>query len=838
MTKISPWHIPIIPVLFLFCTGESRVAPREKPAAEVSRSVPGSVSSDTGADDSGCSLSPAREGQGPASLLEKTGGVRATSSGIYTRMNNLVSLYPQLCTKQIYGYTDTHNRELCAIKISDNAATDENEPGILFDGGIHGNEYAGTDLTIRFAEYLCANYGSNSTVTNLINSREIWFFCMVNPEGRDLATRGNGRGFDLNKAFGYMQSGGFTEEETRAVRDCLLDNQFAIHLTYHASSEYLLFPWSFSGTDIPDKTFHKQIADLYSTTSGHYLPRNNIQAFYNYPSNGDLIDFSYGTLGNLAFHVQMINGQTTALNDTYFNYNALAMLKMIEYAGYGIEGVVADQATKAPVAAIILVNSSFPVYTDPAAGDFHKYVPAGTCSLTVIANGYKPETINNIIVADQSTTTVNVQLQKETHNQVYAYRVLYAESGTGITPAVLGRPDDVTFSGTVVVDMQFDITGKPGNDIKVHTTGAVTCRASKEPDGPWHNLGTGTEFDLLAGGLTSARYFKLSGGAIDAVEATHVTADPCEEPAIVSHPSGKTIAAGQTATLTVTASGTPALLYQWYEGSKGETGKPAGSVGSSFVTPALNVTTRYWVRVTNACGSADSDAAVVECYSLLGSFSIGGYLGTGTASPERAIHIRGQNAVFRMDRPRDSAAFMIVRNNDAGSVLKTFLVGVNATGINQGGFIINDLGSVTSGGGINRLTIGNTGIAGFGSQVRATSFITASSRRLKTRIQAMTGALAALQRLQGYRFNWKASGDEGVGFIAEELAAGLPILTVLDGERPAGVDPARVTALLLESIKEQQAEINHLKTQRKRLEQLLAELLRLRPGAGQGKKTQ
>lgn len=82
-------------------------------------------------------------------------------------------------------------------------------------------------------------------------------------------------------------------------------------------------------------------------------------------------------------------------------------------------------------------------------------------------------------------------------------------------------------------------------------------------------------------------------------------------PAISVHPSGTTIAAGQTAALSVTALGN-GLAYQWYAGSAGDTSAPvSGATAASFTTPALNAAASYWVRVTNAGGAMDSRAAAI-----------------------------------------------------------------------------------------------------------------------------------------------------------------------------------------------------------------------------------
>jgi Ig-like domain CHU_C associated len=55
------------------------------------------------------------------------------------------------------------------------------------------------------------------------------------------------------------------------------------------------------------------------------------------------------------------------------------------------------------------------------------------------------------------------------------------------------------------------------------------------------------------------------------------------------------------------------MTIQWYEGVSGDTSQlvPNGT-SATLVTPPLLGTTRYWVRVTNDCGSADSAAAVVN----------------------------------------------------------------------------------------------------------------------------------------------------------------------------------------------------------------------------------
>jgi hypothetical protein len=87
-----------------------------------------------------------------------------------------------------------------------------------------------------------------------------------------------------------------------------------------------------------------------------------------------------------------------------------------------------------------------------------------------------------------------------------------------------------------------------------------------------------------------------------------------------------------------------------------------------------------------------------------------GWLGIGT-SPARSIHLSGNNAVFRMDRDVDSAAFILVRTafKDFNTVWKTFYVGIDASGVNNGEFFIGDVGTNVSGASTKRLRIYNNG---------------------------------------------------------------------------------------------------------------------------------
>jgi Ig-like domain CHU_C associated len=84
-----------------------------------------------------------------------------------------------------------------------------------------------------------------------------------------------------------------------------------------------------------------------------------------------------------------------------------------------------------------------------------------------------------------------------------------------------------------------------------------------------------------------------------------------DPPKITKQPSATTVAKGKKATLRVLA--TNAASYQWYKGKTGNTGSPVrGATAAKFTTPALKVSTNYWVRVSNAAGRANSKTRLVK----------------------------------------------------------------------------------------------------------------------------------------------------------------------------------------------------------------------------------
>jgi hypothetical protein len=97
-----------------------------------------------------------------------------------------------------------------------------------------------------------------------------------------------------------------------------------------------------------------------------------------------------------------------------------------------------------------------------------------------------------------------------------------------------------------------------------------------------------------------------------------ITVEACSAPTITTQPSSPNVAPGTSATLTVAATGTSPLNFQWYQGAVENTSTPVGTNSSTFTTPPLHATTQYWVRVSNSCGGANSIQVTVTVGQCVG----------------------------------------------------------------------------------------------------------------------------------------------------------------------------------------------------------------------------
>jgi hypothetical protein len=98
-----------------------------------------------------------------------------------------------------------------------------------------------------------------------------------------------------------------------------------------------------------------------------------------------------------------------------------------------------------------------------------------------------------------------------------------------------------------------------------------------------------------------------------------------------------------------------------------------------------------------------------------------------------------------------------------------------------------------------------------GGSVLADGYATYSSARWKTNIQTYTRGLSTIAQLRGVSYNRKSDSKLELGLIAEEVAKVVPEIVTFQADTAEGIDYSRLTAILIEAVKEQQNQIQELK---------------------------
>lgn len=248
-------------------------------------------------------------------------------------------------------------RTIWGGKISDNVASDEDEPEVLFTHHQHAREHLTVEQALYTLKMLTDEYSVDTQITDLVNSREIWMVFDMNPDGGeyDIATgtyqswRKNRQinagsafvGTDLNRNWDYLWgccggsssvtssetyrgSSAFSAPETTVVRNFVNSRvingkqQISVAIDFHTYSELILWPYGYTTTDVPadmtldDRNTLAAMGVSMAATNG-YTPE---QASDLYLTDGTINDWLYGVHGILNYTFEMYPA-TAALGGFY-----------------------------------------------------------------------------------------------------------------------------------------------------------------------------------------------------------------------------------------------------------------------------------------------------------------------------------------------------------------------------------------------------------------------------------------------------------------------------------------------------------------------------------------
>lgn len=234
---------------------------------------------------------------------------------VVAKLNELANKRPDLVKLFSIGKT-SQNRDMWMMKISDNVATDELEPEVKYISSMHGDEITGRELMLKLIEDLINGYGTNETITQLINNTEVYIMASMNPDGSELHQRANGRNSDLNRDFPDFSTSDnqntFTnrEIETVNVMKFQASRHFALSANFHGGSVVVNYPWDTASDLFPLDHLVREISLEYaSKVPGMYDSREFDGGVTNgydwYEVDGGMQDWSYFWHGDLQVTIEL-----------------------------------------------------------------------------------------------------------------------------------------------------------------------------------------------------------------------------------------------------------------------------------------------------------------------------------------------------------------------------------------------------------------------------------------------------------------------------------------------------------------------------------------------------
>ncbi len=177
----------------------------------------------------------------------------------------------------------------------------------------------------------------------------------------------------------------------------------------------------------------------------------------------------------------------------------------------------------------------------------------------------------------------------------------------------------VSAAGTAPFSYQWR---KNSTNISGATNASYTTPATTSAD-------NGEKFDVVVSN---------SAGSVTSAQASLTVSAATVAPSITTQPANQSVAAGQTATFSVGASGTAPLSYQWRKNSV----NISGATSSSYTTPATTSSDngeKFDVVVSNSVGNATSNQATL-------TVSAAPVAPTITVQPANQTVTAGQTATF------------------------------------------------------------------------------------------------------------------------------------------------------------------------------------------------
>ncbi len=397
-----------------------------------------------------------------------------TPADIGKTLSELAARHPGICRLHSIGQSP-QGRDLWMVRITDSPEIEEDEPEVLFVGGIHGDEPPGTILCLRFISMLLENYGADAALTEWVDETEIWVLPLMNPDGYAAGSRYTARGEDLNRSFpdrirDAVNTPTGRPIETRHLMNWAFDHSPVLSISFHTGALVVNYPFDAvpdpyaAYAESPDDALFIEQSRTYASrnppmSQSPWFPGGITNGLAWYAIYGGMQDWFYVWQGCNQLTVEASDIKTppsTALDELWED-NRDAMLAYLTWSRRGVRGLITNRQTGEPVAATIRVAGiDHDVFTDPDVGDYHRMLLPGVYGLVVRAEGCYEEMVSDIVVGEGQAARVDVSLEPLKKGDVDGDRkvgladaVRSLQVAAGISVETLRRGADVDGDGRI-----------------------------------------------------------------------------------------------------------------------------------------------------------------------------------------------------------------------------------------------------------------------------------------------------------------------------------------------------------------------------------------------------
>lgn len=223
-------------------------------------------------------------------------------SRVQSDVKKLERQFPQRVKTIPYGKSQKGN-PLFAVKISDNVEKDENEPQILITAGTHGDELITVEVILGLMEKLLKSK-EDPRLQKIISNLEIYFIPVVNPDGY-LNQERLENGADPNLSYPYPNKpNNKPTPSIKALIQFYESKSFVGSLDFHAYSELIMYPWSYSMDSIDQDQLQ-----MFDDLARRMAEKNNYSygqiSRILYTAEGSSVDYYYWKKKTKAFAIEI-----------------------------------------------------------------------------------------------------------------------------------------------------------------------------------------------------------------------------------------------------------------------------------------------------------------------------------------------------------------------------------------------------------------------------------------------------------------------------------------------------------------------------------------------------